>query len=74
MNLFLRLSVLLHLRDHLFFGQPLLAARFTRAVAFMIVMLVVGIAAKIRRAGVLGVHRSFLLLAPAMHQARPAHN
>ncbi len=74
MILLLRLSVLLHLRDHLFFGQSLLAARAARRVALVIVMLVIGTVTEIRRIGFVAVHLCILLAAPAMHQARPAHN
>lgn len=74
MSLRLISSVFLHLLKHLFFGGTLLAARTTRRMAFVIVMLVIGAAAEFRRIWVLRVHLDILVACPAMHQARPAYN
>ena len=74
MNLLLRVSVLFHLLKHLFLGQTGLASRAAWGVTLVIVMLVIRAVAEIRRVGFVAVHLNILLLAPPMHQARPAHN
>lgn len=66
--------VFLHLLKHFFLGQTGLAARTAGRVTFVIVMLVIRAVAEIRRVGFVAVHLNILLLAPPMHQARPAHN
>lgn len=72
--LLVRLGVLFHLRQHLFFGRALFAARFTGHVALVVVMLVIGIAAELWRALGFGGHRCILFAGPAMHQAALIHN
>jgi hypothetical protein len=66
--------VFLHLFKHFFLGQTGLAARTAGRVTFVIVMLVIRAVAEIRRVWFVAVHLNILLLAPPMHQARPAHN
>lgn len=74
MNLRLISRVLFHLLQHLFFGKTFLTARTTRRMAFVIVMLIVGAAAELRRIWVFTVHRLVLIANPAMHQAHLSHN